>query len=90
MENIHETVEEIEQEYQILKAVSCHPNFPQFYGLYLKKDTKMDDQLWVIMEVSYFTLEPFILNSNSIIHKKKASIKLENYSLSKIIILNII
>lgn len=70
MENIHETVEEIEQEYQILKAVSCHPNFPQFYGLYLKKDTKMDDQLWIIMEVSYFTLEPFILNSNSIIHKK--------------------
>ncbi|CAE1168286.1 MYO3 [Acanthosepion pharaonis] len=51
MENIHETVEEIEQEYQILKAVSCHPNFPQFYGLYLKKDTKMDDQLWIIMEL---------------------------------------
>ncbi|XP_036367897.1 myosin-IIIb-like isoform X6 [Octopus sinensis] len=51
LENIHETVEEIEQEYQILKAVSNNPNFPQFYGLYLKKENKLDDQLWIVMEL---------------------------------------
>ncbi|GAB1606866.1 myosin-IIIb-like [Argonauta hians] len=51
MENIHETVEEIEQEYQILKAVSNHDNFPHFYGLHLKKENKLEDQLWIVMEL---------------------------------------
>lgn len=45
-------MEEIEEEYMILKEISCHPNLPQFYGLYLKKGkTSESDQLWLVMEV---------------------------------------
>lgn len=52
LENISESIEEIEEEYMILKDISHHPNLPQFYGLYLKKGKKVeDDQLWLVMEV---------------------------------------
>lgn len=52
LENISESIEEIEEEYMILKDISHHPNLPQFNGLYLKKGEKSeDDQLWLVMEV---------------------------------------
>ncbi len=55
LENILESIEEIEEEFIILKDLSCHPNLPQFYGLYLKKGRTSDtDQLWLVMEVSKF------------------------------------
>lgn len=52
LENILESIEEIEEEYMILKEISFHPNLPQFYGLYLKKGKTSElDQLWLVMEV---------------------------------------
>lgn len=52
LENILESIEEIEEEYMILKDISFHPNLPQFYGLYLKKGKTSElDQLWLVMEV---------------------------------------
>lgn len=43
--------EEIEAEYNILKALSDHPNVVKFYGMYYKKDLKCGDQLWLVLEV---------------------------------------
>lgn len=52
MESIKEVVEEIEEEYQILRDLGDHPNIPKFYGLFLKQDPQEEDQLWIAMEVS--------------------------------------
>ncbi|KAK2859682.1 hypothetical protein Q5P01_004302 [Channa striata] len=43
--------EEIEAEYNILKALSDHPNVVKFYGMYYKKDVKCGDQLWLVLEL---------------------------------------
>lgn len=43
--------EEIEAEYNILKALSDHANVVKFYGMYYKKDVKCGDQLWLVLEV---------------------------------------
>ena len=43
--------EEIEAEYNILKALSDHSNVVKFYGMYYKKDVKCGDQLWLVLEV---------------------------------------
>uniref|UniRef100_A0A8C2Y6D8 non-specific serine/threonine protein kinase n=1 Tax=Coturnix japonica TaxID=93934 RepID=A0A8C2Y6D8_COTJA len=43
--------EEIEAEYNILKALSDHPNVVKFYGMYYKKDVKNGDQLWLVLEL---------------------------------------
>ncbi|XP_053386580.1 myosin-IIIb-like isoform X4 [Mercenaria mercenaria] len=51
LESIHEIIEEIEEEYRILRDFNDHPNMPKFYGLYLKLgDSGTDDQLWMVME----------------------------------------
>ncbi|KPP78270.1 hypothetical protein Z043_102240, partial [Scleropages formosus] len=42
--------EEIEAEYNILKALSDHPNVVKFYGMFYKKDMKNGDQLWLVLE----------------------------------------
>lgn len=44
--------EEIEAEYNILKALSDHANVVKFYGMFYKKDVKCGDQLWLALEVS--------------------------------------
>ncbi|XP_077159533.1 myosin-IIIa isoform X2 [Paroedura picta] len=50
--NLHKDIdEEIEAEYNILKALSDHPNVVKFYGLYYKKDPKDGDQLWLVLEL---------------------------------------
>ncbi|KAL4217322.1 Myosin-IIIa [Mactra antiquata] len=52
LESIHEVIEEIEEEYRILRDYNDHPNMPRFHGLYLKTgDTGTDDQLWMVMEM---------------------------------------
>ena len=51
MESIHEVVEEIEEEFQILRDLSSHPNLPKFHGIYLKQDPQTEDQFWIAMEV---------------------------------------
>uniref|UniRef100_A0A8D8XJS4 non-specific serine/threonine protein kinase n=1 Tax=Cacopsylla melanoneura TaxID=428564 RepID=A0A8D8XJS4_9HEMI len=52
MENIPENIEEIEEEYLVLKDLSVHPNIPSFYGLYLRRGGQPEeDQLWFVMEL---------------------------------------
>ena len=51
LESIHEVLEEIEEEYQILRDLSDHPNMPQFFGLFLKQNPNSDAQLWITMQV---------------------------------------
>ena len=51
MESIHEVLEEIEEEYLVLRDLSDHPNIPEFYGIFIKQDTASEDQIWLVMEV---------------------------------------
>ncbi|CAG0920064.1 unnamed protein product, partial [Notodromas monacha] len=52
MENIPDNLEEIEEEYLILRDFCLHPNIPMFHGLYLKRGkVAEEDQLWFVMEV---------------------------------------
>ncbi|XP_070187968.1 myosin-IIIb-like isoform X1 [Littorina saxatilis] len=51
LESIHEMIEEIEEEYQVLRDLSEHPNMPRFYGMYLKRNNSFDDQIWLVMEI---------------------------------------
>ena len=54
MESIGDNIEEIEEEYLILRDLCLHPNIPSFYGLYLKRGKRREeDQLWFVMEVSF-------------------------------------
>lgn len=54
LENVADNIEEIEEEYLVLRDLSQHPNIPLFYGLFLKraKPGQEEDQLWFVMEVS--------------------------------------
>ena len=53
MESIGDNIEEIEEEYLILRDLCLHPNIPTFYGLYLKRGKRREeDQLWFAMEVT--------------------------------------
>lgn len=45
--------EEIEAEYNILKALSDHPNVVKFFGMFYKIDPKTGDQLWLVLEVKH-------------------------------------
>lgn len=53
LENIADNIDEIEEEYLILRDLSSHPNLPIFYGLFLKRAEPghEGDQLWFVMEV---------------------------------------
>lgn len=50
MESINEVIEEIEEEYMILRDLSNHPNLPKFHGIFMKKHND-DDQLWLVLEL---------------------------------------
>ncbi|XP_061661821.1 myosin-IIIa [Syngnathoides biaculeatus] len=51
LDPIHDIDEEIEAEYNILKALSDHANVVKFYGMFYKKDAKCGDQLWLVLEL---------------------------------------
>ncbi|XP_056155482.1 myosin-IIIa [Lampris incognitus] len=51
LDPIHDIDEEIEAEYNILKALSDHANVVKFYGMYYKRDMKCGDQLWLVLEL---------------------------------------
>ncbi|XP_069672444.1 myosin-IIIb-like isoform X3 [Periplaneta americana] len=52
LENVADNIEEIEEEYLVLRDLSLHPNIPAFYGLYLRRGpTQEEDQLWFTMEL---------------------------------------
>ncbi|XP_056440768.1 myosin-IIIa [Gadus chalcogrammus] len=53
LDPIHDIDEEIEAEYNILKALSDHANVVKFYGMFYKKDAKCGDQLWLVLETSH-------------------------------------
>jgi myosin-3 len=50
MESINDVIEEIEEEYIILRDLSNHPNLPKFYDIYLKQNND-ESQVWLIMEL---------------------------------------
>jgi len=52
LESVHEIVEEIEEEYLILRDHGQHPNLPTFFGVFIYKSPYSADQLWMTMEVS--------------------------------------
>ncbi|XP_035785820.1 myosin-IIIb-like isoform X3 [Anopheles albimanus] len=52
LESIADNIEEIEEEYLVLRDLSKHPNIPDFAGLFLKRGTTVeDDQLWFVLEL---------------------------------------
>lgn len=52
MENIGENLEEIEEEFLILRDLSIHPNLPAFIGIFFKRGAvREEDQAWLVMEV---------------------------------------
>lgn len=50
MESINEVVEEIEEEYLILRDLSNHPNLPKFFGIFMKRCPE-EDQIWLVLEL---------------------------------------
>lgn len=58
LESITDNLEEIEEEYLVLRDLSQHPNLPTFVGIFLRKGVCFeDDQLWFVMEVSIVSLK---------------------------------
>nr|XP_011736723.1 myosin-IIIa isoform X1 [Macaca nemestrina]XP_011736724.1 myosin-IIIa isoform X1 [Macaca nemestrina]XP_011736725.1 myosin-IIIa isoform X1 [Macaca nemestrina]XP_011736726.1 myosin-IIIa isoform X1 [Macaca nemestrina]XP_011736727.1 myosin-IIIa isoform X1 [Macaca nemestrina]XP_011736728.1 myosin-IIIa isoform X1 [Macaca nemestrina]XP_011736729.1 myosin-IIIa isoform X1 [Macaca nemestrina]XP_011736730.1 myosin-IIIa isoform X1 [Macaca nemestrina]XP_011736732.1 myosin-IIIa isoform X1 [Macaca nemes len=51
LDPVHDIDEEIEAEYNILKALSDHRNVVRFYGIYFKKDKVNGDKLWLVLEL---------------------------------------
>jgi myosin-3 len=53
LETIAENLEEIEEEFLVLRDLSSrNVNLPKFYGIFLKKTRNKDeDQLWFVMEL---------------------------------------
>ncbi|XP_064188570.1 myosin-IIIa isoform X2 [Anguilla rostrata] len=51
LDPVHDIDEEIEAEYSILRALSDHPNVVKFFGMFYKKDVKLGDQLWLVLEL---------------------------------------
>ncbi|XP_063238781.1 myosin-IIIb-like [Bacillus rossius redtenbacheri] len=52
LENVSDNVEEIEEEYLVLRDLSLHPNLPAFHGLFLRRGaSREEDQLWFVMEL---------------------------------------
>lgn len=51
IDSIHEKIEEVLPELEILKRYSTHPNLAGFHGAFINVDTKRHDQLWLIMEL---------------------------------------
>ena len=58
LENVADNIEEIEEEFLVLRDLSMHPNIPAFHGIFLKraKPSQEEDQLWFVMEVGTFIL----------------------------------
>ncbi|XP_015761283.1 PREDICTED: myosin-IIIa-like [Acropora digitifera] len=51
IDSIHEKIEEVLPELDILKKYASHPNIANFYGAFINVDTKRHDQLWLVMEL---------------------------------------
>lgn len=66
LESITDNLEEIEEEYLVLRDLSQHPNLPTFVGMFLRKGVCFeDDQLWFVMEVNkYVNFKSIACKSN--------------------------
>jgi len=53
LESVHEIIEEIEEEYLILRDHGHHANLPSFFGLFIYRTPHSEDQLWLAMEVEH-------------------------------------
>lgn len=52
LETIADNLEEIEEEFLVLRDLSRHENLPEFYGIFIKKGKKKEeDQLWFAMQL---------------------------------------
>lgn len=61
LESISDNLEEIEEEYLVLRDLSDHPNLPTFVGIFLRKGASFeDDQLWFVMEVNILSKNIYI------------------------------
>lgn len=71
MENVADNIEEIEEEYFVLRDLSLHPNIPLFHGLFLRraKPPQDEDQLWFVMEVTGDVLKYHQIFPNNYVNK---------------------
>lgn len=51
MEAVLDKEEDIKAELNVFQNYSHHPNIVDFYGAFLKKNSVLDDHLWIVMEV---------------------------------------
>lgn len=57
MEAVLDKEEDIRSELNVFENHSNHPNIVNFFGAFVKRDKREDDQLWIVMEVSnYFEI----------------------------------
>lgn len=62
LENVADNIEEIEEEFLVLRDLSKHPNIPLFHGLFLKRaEPSEEDQLWFVIEVQFLTTKFSVL-----------------------------
>jgi myosin III len=80
METINDVIEEIEEEYVILRDLTNHSNLPSFYGIYLKRQINDEDQLWLVLE---------LCSNGSVIDLVKSLIKI-GYKLDEKLIAHIL
>lgn len=86
IDSIHEKIEEVLPELEILKKYSTHPNIAGFHGAFINVDTKRHDQLWLVMEVGAFwkslivRLHDEVIKNNINSCKKKAKLSLFSFN----------
>lgn len=63
----------IREEYRALRDLPQHENLPEFYGIFLKKGRKENEEVWLVMEVRLVgqIIRNIILNTSHFCDKKK-------------------
>ena len=56
MEAVLDKEEDIRSELNVFENHCNHPNIVKFFGAFVKRDKREDDQLWIVMEVNIFTI----------------------------------
>ena len=51
MDAVLDKEEDIRSELNVFQSHSSHPNIVKFFGAFVKRDKREDDQLWIVMEV---------------------------------------
>ena len=55
MDAVLDKEEDIRSELNVFENHCNHPNIVKFFGAFVKRDKREDDQLWIVMEVSSYT-----------------------------------